>query len=129
MLPENEGLNLASAETNPSAQRKASQPALLQAAAGGRPARPTVHRFGNLLLVVSRTLRCDDGFMTSREFIRRAREYARKTGQSFRFDPTHGKGSHGRVSMLARGSPRCDEAKKGVLAAMLRQSNIDRREF
>ena len=35
--------------------------------------------------------------MTSREFIRRAKDYARRTGQSFRFDPTHGKGSHGRV--------------------------------
>ena len=35
--------------------------------------------------------------MTSREFIRRAKNYARRTGQSFRFDPTHGKGSHGRV--------------------------------
>ena len=68
--------------------------------------------------------------MTSREFIRRAREYARKPGQSFRFDPTHGKGSHGRVHVGARFTTvRRGELKKGVLAAMLRQSNIDRREF
>ena len=68
--------------------------------------------------------------MTSREFIRRARNYARSTGQEFRFDPAHGKGSHGRVyvgmwfTTVQRG-----ELKTGVLAAMLRQLNIDRREF
>ena len=41
--------------------------------------------------------KCDTLFMTSREFIRRARAYAHRTGQSFRFDSAHGKGSHGRV--------------------------------
>ena len=45
-------------------------------------------------------------------------------------NPTHGKGSHGRVyiglrfTTLQRG-----ELEKGVLAAMLRQLNINRREF
>ena len=68
--------------------------------------------------------------MTSREFIRRAREHARKTGQSFHFDPTHGKGSHGRVYVGARfATVQRGELGKGVLAAMLRQLNIDRREF
>ena len=68
--------------------------------------------------------------MTSREFISRAREYARRTGQSFRFDPALGKGSHGRVYVGSRfTSVQRGELKKGMLAAMLRQLNIDRREF
>ena len=68
--------------------------------------------------------------MTSREFIRRAKDYARKTGQIFRFDQTHGKGSHGRVYIGTRFTTvQRGELKKGVLAAMLRQLNIDRREF
>ena len=68
--------------------------------------------------------------MTSREFIRRARNYAHETGQAFRFDPAHGKGSHGRLyvgsqfTTVQRG-----ELTKGVLVAMLHQLNIDRREF
>jgi hypothetical protein len=68
--------------------------------------------------------------LTSREFIRRARDYARRTGKSFRFDPTHGKGSHGRVYVGARFTTvQRGELKKGVLAAMLRQLEIDREEF
>ena len=68
--------------------------------------------------------------MTSREFIRRAGAYARRTGQAFRFDPTHGKGSHGRVYVSSRFTTvKRGELSKGMLAAMLRQLNIDRREF
>ena len=68
--------------------------------------------------------------MTSREFIRRAKANARRTGQAFRFDPTHGKGSHGRVYVGARFTTvKRGELSKGMLAAMLRQLNIDRREF
>ena len=68
--------------------------------------------------------------MTSREFIRRARAYARNTGQSFRFDPTHGKGSHGRVYIGSRFTTvQRGELKRGMLAAMLRQLNIGRKEF
>jgi len=68
--------------------------------------------------------------VTSEEFIRRARAYARRTGQRARFDPKHGKGSHGRVYVGGRFAtlPR-GELKKGVLAAMLRQLDIDRGEF
>lgn len=68
--------------------------------------------------------------MTDREFIRRARNYARRTGQGFRFDPKHGKGSHGRIYVGRRFAtmPR-GELKKGVLAAMLRQLDIDGGEF
>ena len=68
--------------------------------------------------------------MTSREFIRRARTYARRTGQNFRFHPAHGKGSHGRVYVGTRFTTvQRGELKTGVLAAMLRQLNIDQREF
>ena len=68
--------------------------------------------------------------MTSREFIGRAREYARRTGQSFHFDPAQGKGSHSRVYIGPRFTTvRRGELGKGVLAAMLRQLNIDRRGF
>ena len=68
--------------------------------------------------------------MTSREFIGRARAYARRTGQAFRFDPTHGKGSHGRVYVGSRFTTvQRGELRKGMLAAMLRQLNIDGREF
>ena len=68
--------------------------------------------------------------MTSREFIRRARDHARRTGQAFRFDPTHGKGSHGRVYVGSRFTTvQRGELKKGILAAMLRQLSIDPREF
>lgn len=68
--------------------------------------------------------------MNSREFIRRANAYARKTGLSFRFDPAHGKGSHGRVYVGPRFTTvQRGELGKGVLAAMLRQLNINQREF
>lgn len=68
--------------------------------------------------------------MTSREFFTRAREYARKTGQAFRFDPAHGKGSHGRLYVGVRFTTmKRGELTKGLLAAMLRQLHIDPREF
>ncbi len=68
--------------------------------------------------------------MTSREFIGRARRYARRTGKSFRFDPSHGKGSHGRVYVGARfATIKRGELSKGLLAAMLRQLDIDQGEF
>ena len=68
--------------------------------------------------------------MNGREFVRRARSYARKTGQGFHFDPAHGKGSHGRLYIGARFTTvQRGELSKGMLAAMLRQLDIDRREF
>ena len=66
--------------------------------------------------LVIRILRCDSKPVTSREFIRRARNYAHKTRQAFRFDAAHGKGSHGRLyvgsqfTAVQRG-----ELAKGVL--------------
>lgn len=68
--------------------------------------------------------------VNSREFIRRARAYAVKTGQAFRFDPAHGKGSHGRVYVGSRFTTvRRGDLSTGLLTAMLRQLDIDRRGF
>ena len=68
--------------------------------------------------------------MNGREFVRRARRYARKTRQDFRFDPRHGKGSHG---MLYVGNRRTivkyGEISKPMLATMFAQLGIDRKEF
>ena len=68
--------------------------------------------------------------MTGGEFIRRARSYARRTGQAFRFDPARGRGSHGRLYIGSRFTTvKRGELPRGTLAAMLRQLKIDRREF
>jgi hypothetical protein len=68
--------------------------------------------------------------MNSREFIRRARRYARKTSKEFRFDSARGKGSHGRLYIGARFTTvKQGELSKSLLAAMLRQLGIDRKEF
>ena len=40
--------------------------------------------------------------MSGAEFVRRAKRYARKLGLSFRFDPSVGKGSHGRLHVGGR---------------------------
>ncbi len=68
--------------------------------------------------------------MNGREFVRRARKFARKTGQTFRYDSAHGKGSHGRLYVGGRFTTvQQGELSKGMLAAMLKQLNIDHREF
>ena len=77
-----------------------------------------------------RTLRYDNEVMNGREFVRRARSYARKTGQRFHFDPALGKGSHGRLYVGARFTTiQRGELSRGMLAAMLRQLRIDQGEF
>lgn len=68
--------------------------------------------------------------MDSDEFARRARRYARRTGQEFRLDSRRGKGSHARLYIGRRFTTlRRGELQKGVLAAMLRQLGIDGKEF
>ena len=68
--------------------------------------------------------------MNGREFLRRARRYARAHNLEFYFDPRRGKGSHGAVyvgeyrTIVQRG-----EIAAGTLAAMLRDLNIPRQEF
>lgn len=62
--------------------------------------------------------------------MRRARACASRTGQEFHFDPRHGKGSHGtaflgeRMTTVKRG-----ELGPGLLASMLRDLGIDRRDW
>ena len=68
--------------------------------------------------------------MNGTEFVRRAKRYARRTGQSFRFDPGHGKGSHGRLWIGGRYTTvKRGELPKGTLTTMLGQLGIDRRNF
>ena len=68
--------------------------------------------------------------MSGADFIRRARRHARKTGKAFRFDPRHGKGSHGvlyvgdRRTIVKRG-----ELKPGTFRAMLKQLDIPKEDF
>lgn len=68
--------------------------------------------------------------MNGKEFVRRARRYARKTGQTFVLDVTHGKGSHGRVYIGDYYTTvKYGEIPPDLLADMLKQLGINRREF
>lgn len=68
--------------------------------------------------------------MNGREFVRRARRYARKTDQYFFFDPTQGKGSHGRVYVGEYSTiVKYGEIPPNLFADMLKQLDINRREF
>ena len=68
--------------------------------------------------------------MTGLEFIRRARRYARRTGQDYRLEPSRGKGSHarlwigGHLTTVKRG-----ELPRGALLGMLNQLNIYKEDF
>ena len=54
----------------------------------------------------------------------------RKTGQEFRFDPSHGKGSHGRLYISDRFTTvQRGELSRAMLAAMIRQLGIKKEEF
>ena len=68
--------------------------------------------------------------MDGKEFTRRARRYARKNRLKCHYDPRHGKGSHGRFHLGDRLTtvPR-KEIGKGLLAAMLKDLQIDKEEF
>ena len=68
--------------------------------------------------------------MNGTEFIKRAKRFARKSGRSWRFDPSVGKGSHGRLHVGGRFTtvPR-KEIGKGLLAAMLKDLDIDKEAF
>ncbi len=68
--------------------------------------------------------------MNNREFIRRARRYARRNGLEFYFDAAKGKGSHGTVYVGDRETqvPH-GEIATGTFMSMLRDLNINRREF
>ena len=68
--------------------------------------------------------------MNGREFIRRARRYARRTDQSFRLDRRRGKGSHATVYVGERNTiVKHSEIQPPMLYSMLRQLGINAREF
>ena len=68
--------------------------------------------------------------MNGREFLRRAKHYARTNDQEFRFDPSHGKGSHGRLYIGERFTTvQRGELSRAMLAAMIRQLDIKKEEF
>ena len=66
--------------------------------------------------------------MNGREFVRRARRYARRHGLEFDYDLRHGKGSHGTLTIGNR-LTRVQHGKiaTGTLMSMLRDLDIDRR--
>ena len=68
--------------------------------------------------------------MNGPQFVRRARRYARRTRQEFWFDHSGGKGSHGRVHLGGRlTTVPHHEIHPGLLHSMLRDLNINRRDF
>ena len=68
--------------------------------------------------------------MNGREFVRRARRYARRNGLEWRFDPARGKGSHGRFYLGMRETTvQHGEISRPMLFEMLRQLGINYREF
>ena len=68
--------------------------------------------------------------MNGREFTRRARRYARRTGQSFYLDTKRGKGSHVTIYIGDRDTTvKYGEIQPPMLFSMLRQLGIDRKEF
>ena len=68
--------------------------------------------------------------MNGTEFVRRARRYAKKAGKDFRFEPAHGKGSHGRLHMGNRFTTvKRSEISPGLMNAMLKQLGIDKKDF
>ena len=68
--------------------------------------------------------------MNGREFIRRARRYARRRELEFYFNPAKGKGSHDTVYVGDRETQvQHGEIATGTLLSMFRELGIDRRDF
>ena len=68
--------------------------------------------------------------MNGREFIRRVRRYARNTGKPFSIDSRRGRGSHAIVYVGNRRTVvKHSEIGPGLLASMLNDLEIDRRDF
>lgn len=65
--------------------------------------------------------------MTGAEFIRRVQRLGKRRGVDVRFEPRHGKGSHGRLWFGERFTTiqdRKKELRSGTLSAMLRQLGL-----
>ena len=68
--------------------------------------------------------------MDGREFVRRARRYARRKKLGFNYDPIKGKSSHSEIRIGGRRTiVKKGEIRRGLLSAMLKQLEIDPREF
>lgn len=70
--------------------------------------------------------------MTGDEFVRRVRRLGRRRGVIVRFEKRAGKGSHGRLYFGTRFTTVKDRRKEisaGLLAAMLRQLDLDREDL
>ena len=81
-------------------------------------------------MVGNRPERCDNALMNGREFIRRASRYARRNRLEFHLDTRHGKGSHQTIYLGDRYTRvQYGEISLGTLSAMLKDLDIDRREF
>lgn len=66
--------------------------------------------------------------MNGREFIQRIKRVGRERGVSVRFEPRHGKGSHGRLWYGNKFTTVKDLRKdlgKGLLSAMLKQLGLE----
>ena len=73
---------------------------------------------------------CGSGLMNGREFVRRARRYARKNRLVFDFNLSRGKGSHGKLTIGSRSATvQHGEIAPGTFAAMLKQLNINREDI
>ena len=78
----------------------------------------------------NRTNMCRNGLVNDREFLRRARRYARKHRLTCSFAPSRGKGSHGEVRLGPyRTTVPHGEIPTGTLASMLKDLHIDRGEL
>ena len=68
--------------------------------------------------------------MKGKEFIKRARKYAKDNGLDCHFDSGRGKGSHGMLYIGGRrASVKRSEIGRGLLNAMLKQLNIKKEDF
>ena len=68
--------------------------------------------------------------VTDREFLRRAKRYAKRNRLSFQWDPAKGKGSHGKLSIgAAETTVSQGELKPGTYHAMLKQLGIPKEGF
>ena len=68
--------------------------------------------------------------MNTKELFKRLKAYAKKTGQDYCFDPTHGKGSHGRIIIGSRFTiVKKGEFGPGLLNKVLKDLGIDKKDF
>ena len=68
--------------------------------------------------------------MNDREFLRRARRYARRHQLSYEVDVERGKGSHWQFRLGAyKATIPSGEIRTGTLMGILKQLRIDREEF